>query len=137
MANDPQWDALLAFTREEVGAPWWGKAITLTLSTSINDDLGIDRDDAVEFMQKFFDRFNVAGMENFPLHRYFGPEGNALLALLLVPMLVVAFVSFVLRRKPGNLLPRKPTLTLGMLLDAIRVGRWDTKAIERARKPRI
>ncbi|NIF76950.1 DUF1493 family protein [Paraburkholderia sp. Cy-641] len=135
MANDPQWEALVAFTREEI--PWAGKTEPLTPSTSISDDLRIDGDDAFEFIDQFFERFDVAGGENFPVLRYFGPEGNTLFALLIVPVLVVAFVRFVLRLKPVNLLPRKPTLTLGMLLDAIRVGRWDTKAIERAHKPPI
>lgn len=57
--------------------------------------------------------------EGFPYDRYFGPEGQELLSALLA--------LFSRRfRKP----PRVP-LTLGMLEEAMRLGRWEAEAIER------
>lgn len=129
MENDRQWDALIAFTREEI--PWAGKREPLVASTRILHDLRIDGDDAVEFMEKFFDTFNVANVENFPVHRYFGPEGTAAVPLLVVPALIAALCRLVHGRPaPGD--TDEHPLTLGMLLEAMRAGRWDTDAIERS-----
>ena len=110
MENDRQWKALVAFTREEI--QWAGKREPLAASTRILHDLRVDGDDAVEFIEKFFDTFEVSNVESFPFHRYFGPEGAAAVPLLIIPALVAA-------------------LTLGMLLEAICADHWDTDAIER------
>jgi hypothetical protein len=134
LENDSQWDALVAFTREEIGLPWFGKEPALTRSTRVLDDLGIDGDDAFEFMENFFDRFEVANAEDFPMPRYFYDEGNAIAVLLAVPILVIMLVRFVFRLPPVKPNPDEPALTLGMLHEAIRVGRWDTEAIERSQE---
>jgi hypothetical protein len=128
-SSDRQWKALIAFIREEI--PWAGKREPLAASTRILHDLRIDGDDAVEIMEKFFDTFNVRNVENFPIQRYFGPEGTAAVPLLFIPSLVAALCRFVLRRPPVPETDDHP-LTLGMLLEAMRAGRWDTDAIERS-----
>ncbi|MCC8394729.1 DUF1493 family protein [Paraburkholderia sp. MMS20-SJTR3] len=123
--DDSLWNELRDFTREEIGRPLFGKDPELTPSTRVNYDLGIDGDDAIEFIEKLFDRFNVANVETFPVNRYFSGEGIDSLALLrAIPAL------FRLMRT-GTRLQTKRSLSLGMLLDAMRAHRWDTEAIER------
>jgi len=129
LENDRRWEALVAFAREEI--PWAGKPGPLAASTRVLHDLRIDGDDAVEFIEKFFDTFNVANVENFPVHRYFGPEGTAAVPLLVIPALVSAVCRSVLGRRPAPDADSHP-LTLGMLLEAMRAGRWDTEVIERS-----
>lgn len=90
-------------------------------STTIEDDLGITGDDAVDFMEKFFDRFNV-DYQGFDFQRYFNGEGFSPLKLLLLPL-----PSF--RRKFQKEVAKVP-LTLGMLAKAVELKRWDAEKIE-------
>jgi acyl carrier protein len=48
----------------------------LSAETSVNDDLGMDGDDGVEFMQAFGERFAV-DLTSFSHDKYFGPEAGA------------------------------------------------------------
>lgn len=48
----------------------------LSAETSVNDELGMDGDDGVEFMQAFSLHFGV-DLSAFPHERYFGPEAGA------------------------------------------------------------
>jgi hypothetical protein len=128
LGPDAQWDALVAFTCKEI--PWAGRREPLTPTTRILDDLRIDGDDALEFMEHFFETFDVTNAKSFPMQRYFGGEGTAGAALLLFPALLGLLVRFALRR-PKSPDPDEHSLTLGMLLQAIRDGRWDTEAVER------
>ena len=48
----------------------------LSADTRLLDDLGMDADDAVEFMEAFSEEFNV-DMSEFEFKRHFGPEGFA------------------------------------------------------------
>ena len=58
-------------------AEFWGESKgTLSAETSVNDDLGMDGDDGVEFMQTFSERFCV-DLSSFPHDQYFGPEAGA------------------------------------------------------------
>lgn len=137
--DNPLWVQLTAFTRHEIGGkPLFGKEPVLTPATRLLDDLRVDGDDAVEFLEKWFETFQVAGMENFPINRYFGSEGTpAGAALLVVPFLARTLWRALFRPKPpSEANPKHPSLTLGMLYEAARVGRWDTEAIEAARRPR-
>jgi hypothetical protein len=122
--DDPLWIALKDFTREEVGRPLFGKEPTLTSSTRVNYDLGIDGDDATEFLEKLFDTFNIPNVESFPLNRYFSGEG------IDTPALFRAIPAMFHLIRTGKRFETKQSLTLGMLLEAIRAGRWDTEAIE-------
>ncbi len=47
----------------------------ITSSTRIREDLGVDGDDASEFMKAFAIRFQV-DLAAFQLARHFGPEGS-------------------------------------------------------------
>jgi hypothetical protein len=125
--DDALWTAIVAFTREELGRPWFDKVQPLTLSTRVLDDLRIDGDDAIEFIDRLFAKFNVKG--DFPYARYFDGEGTAGLSLLLIPFLVGTLFRFVFRLKHAPD-PDEHPLTLGMLYEACRVGRWSTEAIE-------
>ena len=127
--DDPLWKALTDFTREEVGRPLFGKEPTLVPSTRVNYDLGIDGDDATEFLEKLFDTFNIASVESFPLNRYFSGEG------IDPPALLGAIPALFQLIRTGKRFESKQSLTLGMLLEAARAGRWDTEAIEASQRP--
>lgn len=125
--DDALWTAIVSFTREELGRPWLGTEKPLTPSTRVFDDLRLDGDDAIEFIDRLFTKFNVVG--DFPYARYFGGEGSAGAALLLLPWLVVSLFRFVFRSKPVPE-PDNHPLTLGMLYEACRAGHWDTDTRE-------
>lgn len=55
---------------------WHEPKARLSAATSVNDDLGIDGDDGVEFMLAFGRRFGV-DLSRFPHAKYFGPEESA------------------------------------------------------------
>ena len=79
---------------------FWGERRNgLSAETSINVDLGMDGDDAAEFMQAFSEHFCV-DLTDFPYDWHFGPEAAA------TPFSVVA--AIILRVKTGrwtNLVP--------------------------------
>ncbi|MFM0247840.1 DUF1493 family protein [Paraburkholderia sediminicola] len=118
MENDI-WNRLEAFTREELGRPILGGPLKLTASSRFEEDLGVTGLDAVEFIDKWAVTFNVQA-QSFPYRRYFGPEGQQLLSSL------IGLVSK--RHRKPDLVP----LTLGMLAEAMRRGKWDTEEIEAA-----
>ena len=84
----------------------------LTLSTSINHDLGCDGDDAAELLTEFAELFSIEFMD-YDAYRYFKPEGYDLLK----------WRRNVDRR--GNI-----PLTLAMLRHAIEHRSWLTEKIE-------
>lgn len=89
--------------------------------TTIEDDLQITGDDAVDFMEKFFDKFEV-DYEAFDFQRYFNGEGLNPFKMLLLP-----FPGFRAKLKKEVI---KVPLTLGMLAKAVELKRWDAKKIE-------
>lgn len=112
------WEKLALFAREELGRPLFGGQLRIEPLSRLEEDLGVTGIDAVEFIDKWAETFGVHVAE-FPYDRYFGPEGQDM---------VTTFLALFSERyrKP----PRIP-LTLGMLEEAMRLGRWDTEAIER------
>lgn len=46
----------------------------IDLETSVENDLGLTGDDAVDFIEEFSERFNV-NIEAFDYNKYFKPEG--------------------------------------------------------------
>ncbi|AGK48762.1 MULTISPECIES: DUF1493 family protein [Burkholderia] len=112
------WEKLAAFTREELGRPLFGGELRLEPSSRLEQDLGVTGTDAVEYIDKWAEAFGVQA-EGFPYDRYFGPEGQELLTSFL------ALFSKRFRK------PSRVPLTLGMLEEAMRLGRWETDAIER------
>ncbi|MBR8080172.1 MULTISPECIES: DUF1493 family protein [Burkholderia cepacia complex] len=112
------WEKLASFTRKELGRPLFGGQLRIEPLSRLEEDLGVTGVDAVEFIDKWAETFGVHAAE-FPYNRYFGPEGQGM---------VTTFLALFSERyrKP----PRVP-LTLGMLEEAMRLGQWDTEAIER------
>ncbi|WP_116138811.1 DUF1493 family protein [Trinickia diaoshuihuensis] len=115
--NDTTWERLEAFAREELGQPLFGGRLKLQPTSRLEEDLGLTGLDAVEFIDKWAETFNVQA-DGFPYRRYFGPEGQQLLS---------SFMGlFAKRFRRTALVP----LTLGMLAEAMRRGKWDTAEIE-------
>ncbi|VWB61003.1 acyl carrier protein [Burkholderia pseudomultivorans] len=115
--KDDIWERLEAFTRAELGRPMFGGKLDLQPASRLEQDLGVTGLDAVEFIDKWAEAFNVDA-KDFPYRRYFGPEGQELLSSL------VGLFSKRHRR------PARVPLTLGMLAEATRRGKWETEAIE-------
>ncbi|HLX03153.1 MAG TPA: DUF1493 family protein [Trinickia sp.] len=115
--EDDTWVRIEAFAREEFGKPLFGGRLTLTPATRLEEDVRITGIDAIEFIDKWLATFDIAVTE-FPYNRYFGPESSDLLGALLG--------LFSQRLRPPTLVP----ITLGMLAEATRRGRWDTQEIE-------
>ena len=69
MVSESSCDVVLAFVAESTGvAPG-----QVTLSSRLAQDLGLDGDDAVEFMEAFKSHFGV-DLSAFEFRRHFGPE---------------------------------------------------------------
>ncbi|CAD6559694.1 DUF1493 family protein [Paraburkholderia metrosideri] len=117
--DDDTWERLEAFTREELGRPIFGGPIKLTPVSRLEKDLGVTGLDGIEFIDKWSDQFNVQ-INDFPYRRYFSAEGQLLFSSLIG--------LFSKRRRKPELMP----LTLGMLADAMRLGKWDTEQLESA-----
>ena len=115
--KDATWDHLEVFAREELGRPLFGGRLNLQPTSRLEDDLGLTGLDAVEFIDKWAETFNVQA-QGFPYWRYFSPEGQQLISSFLG--------LFSKRFRRPALLP----LTLGMLAEAMRRGKWDTAEIE-------
>ncbi|EPN46679.1 hypothetical protein A244_23450 [Pseudomonas syringae pv. actinidiae ICMP 18807] len=87
---------------------------TLSLATRVSWDLGLDGDDAGDFMEVFFDHFGVDSGD-YDHYRYFKPEGTDI------------FVFF--RSKDRR---AKTVMTLGMLYDAAKMKAWNCETLEKA-----
>ncbi len=113
------WEKPAAFTREELGRPLFGGELKIAPSSRLEEDLYVTGIDAIEFIDKWAETFGVPAGD-FPCGRYFGPKEQDR---------VTTFLAMFSERyrKP----PRVP-LTLGMLEEAMRLGRWDSNAIEPA-----
>lgn len=101
------WQQLLHFVEQERGK----YRVPLTSDTELFAQLGLEGDDAAEFLDHYATEFRV-DMTSFDYHQYFGPEG-------------LDFVSVIISlfsRKGRQ--PHKP-LTLGDLHDAMIRGRWE------------
>ncbi|KGE11002.1 acyl carrier protein [Burkholderia gladioli] len=116
---DPNWQQLEDFAREELGRPLLGGKLTLRPETTLDADLRMTGLDAVEFIDKWVERFDIS-VKEFPYSRYFGPESLDVAGF---------FVGLFSKRARG---PERMPLTLGMLAEAMRRGHWDTEEIEAA-----
>ncbi|KWS81954.1 DUF1493 family protein [Pseudomonas syringae] len=87
---------------------------TLSLATKVSRDLGLDGDDASDFMEDFFEHFGV-DRGDYDHYRYFKPEGTDI------------FVFF--RSKDRR---AKTVLTLGMLYKAAQMKAWNCETLEKA-----
>lgn len=86
----------------------WKYSFLLNRNTRIVQDLKIDGDDAVEFMEKFVSTFNIDYSE-FQFGNYFSPEGLNLFSVI---------ISFFKKKQII-----KKTLTLGDLERAVIIGK--------------
>ncbi|POA29117.1 MULTISPECIES: DUF1493 family protein [unclassified Pseudomonas] len=100
---------LMQLLHEELGLP---ERKTITLSTSINFDLGCDGSDARHLMETLEEQFAI-DLVDYDAYRYFHPEG---------------FDVFLKRRAKGR--GDKVPLTIGMLYQAIKAQRWYTQDLE-------
>jgi hypothetical protein len=113
--TDQRWTQLESFVRAETGS--FSRQV-ITPSTSLEDDLDLTGDDADDFMAKFFAHFKIdAG--DFDSGRYHLGEGSGLVLLF----------ATLLSKKKRDRLKRIP-LTMAMLQEAIRIGRWETARVE-------
>ncbi|WP_122270509.1 DUF1493 family protein [Pseudomonas savastanoi] len=87
---------------------------TLSLATKVSRDLGLDGDDASDFMEDFFEHFGV-DRGDYDHYRYFKPEGTDI------------FVFF--RSKDRR---AKTVMTLGMLYKAAQMKAWNCETLEKA-----
>lgn len=86
---------------------------TLCLATRVSEDLGLDGDDASDFMEEFFEQFGAA-LGDYDHYRYFKPEGTDIFVFL--------------RSKDRR---AKTVMTLGMLYNAAQVKAWNCEALEK------
>ena len=87
----------------------------VTKSASLEDDLGVSGDDAVEFIIAFGKQFNV-DVSKFMAADYFSPEGDVIL-----PALIRFFT--------GKKQSKRKNLTMKHLEKAIVAGRLDEEVI--------
>lgn len=114
---DAIWNRLEAFARNQLGRPIFGGPLKLTPNSRLEQDLRLTGLDAVEFIDKWAETFRVEA-QGFPYDRYFGPDSLDVVRSVLG--------MFSKRFRDPELVP----LTLGMLAEAMRRGRWDTVEIE-------
>ncbi len=103
-------DKVKAFTSELAGI----KEESILETSSVEKDLGIYGDDAVEYILAFGKKFNV-DVSNFMAADYFSPEG-------------IDIIGAVVRMFTGKPKPIK-TLTISHLVKAIIAGRLDEDII--------
>ncbi|PMS33228.1 uncharacterized protein DUF1493 [Trinickia symbiotica] len=111
------WLQLEAFARKELGRPLFDGQLKLTPDSRLEEDLRLTGVDAVEFIDKWAETFGIEA-QGFPYNRYFGPDS------LDVIKSVLGLFSKRFRDPP------LVSLTLGMLAEAMRRGRWNTTEIE-------
>lgn len=107
--DDHAMHLLMQLLHEELGLP---ERKTISLTTSINFDLGCDGADARQLMEALEEQFAIDFVD-YDAYRYFQPEG---------------FDVFLKRRAKGR--GDKVPLTIGMLYQAIKEQRWDTQVLE-------
>jgi hypothetical protein len=100
---------LIQLLHEELGLP---ERKTISLTTSINFDLGCYGADAQHLIETLEDQFAIDFVD-YDSYRYFQPEG---------------YDVFLKRKAKGR--GEKEPLTIDMLYRAIKAQRWDTRELE-------
>lgn len=91
-----------------------------TPDTSLRHDLGVDGDDAVEFLQAFSIKFNV-DISSIQIEKHFGPERGPGPLFLLYPVMLLLKWLFDWNPKVHNsFIPIK----IKDLVDFVSHGRW-------------
>jgi len=107
--DDHAMQLLMQLLHEELGLP---ERKTISLSTSINFDLGCNGADAQHLIETLENHFTIDFVD-FDSYRYFQPDG---------------YDVFLKRKAKGR--GDKVPLTIGMLYRAIKAQRWDTQVLE-------
>ncbi|EJM44870.1 Protein of unknown function (DUF1493) [Pseudomonas sp. GM33] len=107
--DDHVMQLLMQLLHEELGLP---ERKTISLSTSINFDLGCNGADAQHLIETLENHFAIEFVD-FDSYRYFQPDG---------------YDVFLKRKAKGR--GDKVPLTIGMLYRAIKAQHWDTQALE-------
>ncbi|RON02972.1 DUF1493 family protein [Pseudomonas brassicacearum] len=107
--DDHAMQLFMQLLHEELGLP---ERKTISLTTSINFDLGCDGADARHLMETLEEQFAIDFVD-YDAYRYFQHEG---------------FDVFLKRRAKGR--GDKVPLTIGMLYQAIKVKQWNTQELE-------
>jgi hypothetical protein len=107
--DTPTMQQLLQLLHEEIGLP---ERKTISLTTSINFDLGCNGADAQHLIEALEEQFAIDFVD-YDSYRYFQPEG---------------YDVFFKRKAKGR--GDKAALTIGMLYRAIKAQRWDTRELE-------
>lgn len=109
LPDDEDMRQLLELLQQHLGPL---EASKLSLTTSINHDLGCDGDDATELMSDLTERCSIEFVD-YDAYRYFSPEGYDLMRW---------------RRSKERM--GKIPLTLAMMYHTIKAKRWKTDEIE-------
>ncbi|PWG77933.1 DUF1493 family protein [Pararcticibacter amylolyticus] len=109
-------DAIFEQIKDFVEEQRWRYPFDLQRTTTLEKDLGITGDDAVEFLVAFGKEFNV-DISNFMADEYFKPEGDKIL-----PAIIRYFT--------GQKKVKSKELSLADLERAIIAGRLDESVIE-------
>ena len=109
LPDDPTLHQLIQLLHEEIGLP---ERKSISLTTSINFDLGCNGSDAQHLLETLEDRFMIDFVE-YDSYRYFQPDG---------------YDVYLKRKAKGR--GEKVPLTIGMLYRAIKAQRWDTEVLE-------
>ncbi|MGL6246048.1 DUF1493 family protein [Pseudomonas sp.] len=107
--DDHTMHLLMQLLHEELGLP---ERKTISLTTSINFDLGCNGADARHLMEALEEQFGI-NLVDYDAYRYFHPQG---------------YDVFLKRRAKGR--AEKLPLTIQMLYQAIKAQRWDTQTLE-------
>lgn len=110
-SNDNILDDLFLFVKQES----FVDDEPLTLNTGLEEDLGLYGDDAIEFMLKYSDRYNV-DIKRFMAADYFSSESRSTLSTILS--------SFFSKRSSS-----KKSLTIRHLYEGIKSGKLDEDVI--------
>lgn len=113
-AAPPMADVTFEQIRRFVGGTAERCSLDLSPETRLLHDLGLDADDAEEFLQAFADEFSV-DMSGFPFERYFGTE-------------VDAGIRWCTRKLLGDRGVWKAPLSLQQLMAAARAGKWEAQS---------
>lgn len=107
------WNALINLISQKTG---FNNTSSLSRQSTLNRDIGLEGDDADEFMAAYFDHFKM-DYGDYDWSYYFGEEGFNPISVLID----------VIKRKSAP----KP-LTLGILELAAIMGKWDRENLEKA-----
>ncbi|MBP1317658.1 DUF1493 family protein [Herbaspirillum sp. 1130] len=109
------WERLEAWVRQEHGT---NPKKPITRDTQLDEDLHVNGDDAVDFMEHFFEEFSI-DFGDYNFDHYFVPEGFSPLEI---------FLLLIWKKKRASY--DRPPITLGMLYQAALDGRWDCARLD-------